>query len=334
MNNLICHIIGISQNMKKNFYDRIGEELSNIHIIDLDELSLVIINDDTMNKLYNKYSYYSKRSSENNSQNQSDNTTKYKNIEKKMETYWKNKMEWLLGKQVENNIDKFIIIIGRNTYYRNSKIYLKLECCKFVVKVDLLENAKQIIKYNLETYKEDIINGIYNLKYLETNFIIKNRKDLQKSYKKKGYILKDLDNIIKLLKVNITNFDNFERIDKLYIGSTKKFDKKILPNDDNELVAYSIPWLAITSIFNNKYFKRGFDNDKPYIQEKIENGLDILNYGCYLYTVNKDNFIYHDRGEPYKLFRQSSIKYIEKKLIPNIIDFLYNDDINIINLKQ
>jgi hypothetical protein len=315
--NYICHIIGITQNMKDHFLNIINEEFNNITIIDLDVLSSSIINDETMNKLYYKYSYYSKKNLDNN---------KSKNIEKKMETYWKNKMEWLLAKQIDS---KFTIIIGKNTYNRNSRIYINLQCCKFIIKVDLIENAKQIIKYNLEKYKDDIIDGIFNLKYLEIDFIIKNRKDLEKLYIKKGYSLKHTNDIINFLKININNNNNN---DKLYIASTKKFDKKIYPDDNNELIAYNLSYLAIIAIYNNKYFESGFDNNEFFIKETIKNGFKIFNNGCYLYIIDKNDFMYYG-SDLNKLFIQTYVKYIERKLIPNIIDFLYNENINMITYK-
>ena len=66
MSNILCHIVGLSDQLKNNFLDILNERNNHIVVYDIDKITKNIINNNVMNTLYNKYEYYLNKSKESN----------------------------------------------------------------------------------------------------------------------------------------------------------------------------------------------------------------------------------------------------------------------------
>ena len=326
--NILCHIAGINNNIKNDFYTLLKNVKGDIIVKDLDELSNKIINDDIMDRLYNKYEDYLEKSKQKKQGIVNKNlVAKYKEMERKMTTYWKRKLEYNVREIVKKIGNKKIIFIGQSTHFKNTRVHIDIKThCKYFVKVNLESNAEKAIEFNLDNHKQDIIKGLFPLKYLDKDILVKSREIQQNQYMKIGYIVKSLNNIIANIKMNIDLVNEFQKIKKLYVGYKTKLDKKLNPFNNGQVVAYSSDWLAITSIplDVNKNIKRGYLNDKPFIQEIKKNGFDILNTNGYLYEVDKVFFSYHEKGRMLKFVTNKTVKILKRVFIPNILEFIVN----------
>lgn len=327
-NNILCHIAGMNNNVKNDFYELMKGIGKNIVIIDLDDIGNKIINDNMMDKLYSKYDDYYEKSKQGKQKIINKNwVSKYKEMEKKMIEYWKKKMEFNINFISRKYPDKKIIFIGKINHSSKKNIFAKINThCKYFVKVNLESNAEKAIEYNLDNHKQDIIKGIFPLKFLDKEVLIKAREIQQLLYVKKEYVIKSLNNIIAQIKLNIRMENDFNKIKKLYVGFKTKLDKKLNPFNNGQVIAYSADWLAITSIpYNvNKNIKRGYLNDKPFIQEIVKDGFKILDTNGYLYEVDKTPFAYHEKGKLLKFVTNNSVKIIKRTFIPNILEFINN----------
>ena len=254
-----------------------------------------------------------------------------------MNKFWKSKLEYNIQKFINKNKDKKIIFIGLNTHYRNPRIYVKIDAIfKYFIKLNLISNAKNIIEYNLDHHRNEIIDGTFPLQYLEPDFLIKKREMLQNTYIKIGYKLKSIKNIIQSIDINIKNNNNFNHINKIYIGTNTKLDGKIYPFSQGQLIGYSNEWLALLSIIgkSNNLLKKGFLNNKPFIKELKKGGLNTLNKNGYIYEVNKNNFAYHEKGKSFKFVSNKPSKIEKRIFVPNIYKKLKEDyNIKIISYK-
>lgn len=337
-NNILCHIAGMNNNVKNDFYTLIKSLNANIMVKDLDEIGNKIINDNIMEKLYSKYDDYYEKSKQGKQKIVNKNwVTKYKEMEKKMIEYWRKKMEYNINVISKKNPSKKIIFIGKSNHSKNNRVFVKIDTpCKYFVKVNLESNAEKAIEYNLDNFKQDIIKGVFPLKYLDKDVLIKAREIQQMIYMKKEYVVKPLNNIIAQITLNIKMANGFQKIKKLYVGFKTKIDKKLNPFNNGQVVAYSSDWLAITSIpYNvNKYIKRGYVNDKPFIQEIVNDGFKILDTNGYLYEVDKIPFSYHEKGKLLKFVTNKTVKINNRIFIPNILDFINNVNIKKISFNK
>ena len=315
MDNIFCHIAGLNNNMK----DQIKKILTNqqFEIIDLDLLSEIVTKENTLDKLYCEY------------ENINDCKNKEsKEIEKKMTEYWKTRVSELLDEKVTKVFNKLIIVVGMNTHFKNPKINFKINTkLKFFVKLDIIKNAKKIISHNLDNHRDDIINGLFPLEYLQIDFLVKKRNNLINIYKKQNYELKPILLILKIISNNI-NF-NVNQIDDIYCASTIKQDKRIKYND-SRIIGYSIPWLAAVACLKSKNINKGLKNNEGFVKEIINNGFDDLNNECYIYKVDKEHFYNHEQGKNIKFGTTNNVKILENYHITNIYKYLQDNDIKLI----
>jgi len=325
MDNIFCHIVGLNNKIKDKIIEMLQSNNFNFQIIDLDIITQKIINDKNMNLMYEKYEDYFQKSKLKGSNKI--NTTKYKEIEKKMIEYWKNKLKLLLEKEIKKNKNKQIVLIGLNTHFKNSRIFVKIESkLKFFIKVDLVDNAKNVIKTNLDEHRNEIIEGTFPLEYLEIDFLVKKRENLLGIYKKNGYELKSITSIIKILSNN-TNFD-LGSINDLYYASRDKKVKKI--NSEDRIIAYSVPWLAALSCMDCKNIKKGFKNNNGFVKQEKRGGFNELKKECYLYKVDKNNFYHHEKGKGIKFASILPTKILENYYIKDMYDYLIDNGIKLI----
>jgi len=312
-NRILCHIAGMNEEIKQDFYKLMKTKKNIVELVDLDKISNEIINDNHINKLYKKYDYY-----------KSKKNTKYKDAEKKMNEYWKKKLDSFVEDTLNNtNKNKKIIFIGLVTHYKYSSKKIKIKTNnKYFLKVNHKKNARTVIKYNIDNYRNEIIEGDFPLKYLNMDFLIKKRLLLERQYSKMKYVLKSMKNILKLINLNLDQLEKFNNIKKLYVGMSDKYNEGtfIFPFNRGKVIAYSEKWLALTSVIgeNNKKIKKGYNENKPYIEEREKNAMSIFNTNGYIYEVAKDNFIFHEKGKTFKLVSQNPAAILKRTYVSNI----------------
>lgn len=338
---IYAHIAGLTEPNKVEFYNLFKKSHLNkfIDILDVDLITTKIIEDNNMDKLFKKYSYYFDRSKDNNLSKieMKNSLNKAKEFEKKMFQYWKVKMEYYINK-LSSNSSKKILLIGYLSFFNNHRINLNLNIVpKFFIKVDFNEHSRNVIKYNLENYKNDIIEGNYDLNYLNPQYLIKMRIQLQNIYSKINYIIMSMMSIINTLEL----YAQTEIPNVLYYASFIKYDKKI-PILENAIQVYTQEWLALSSILltlnnmnkiddTNFNIEKGVDkNGKCYINISKEQ-YNKLNKNGYIYEITlTDNFLpYPTKNNIYKYFSVKPIKINRVLFIENIINQIKNLNINI-----
>lgn len=302
---VFSHIVGLNDELKEFFVENVSS--LEFNIIDLDKITESILNEKGMNEIYDELDKNPKKS---------------KDIEKKMCNYWRENFYSKLGKLVDNNKSK-VILLGLSNFFKNNRINIKIETnLKFFVKVNLIKNAKNIVENNLDNHRKEIIDGLFPLDYLNIDFLIKKREDLLNIYTKLGYEEKMINNIIKIIK---NNYDNY--IDKdLYFGSVDKYNKLIKNKTIN---AFTAPWLAVLSSINNKHLKGGFKKGVGFVRESKKGEIENLNRECYLYKVDKKNFYISQDGMGMKFISNKNVKIEENYYIENILNYFKDNDVRI-----
>ena len=228
---IVAHIVGMPNEYKEQLINDL-KDFKQLSIVDLDKITQQIISEKNMITLYNKMDEIS-----NNSKGKIATKAK-KDIESKINDYWKTKIDTHLLKEV--NKGQKIICVGMSTYFKNHKIGIKIITpIKLFIKMNLIENAKKIIKENLDKHHSNIISGTFDLNYLNLDFLIRKREDLQYTYGKMGYQLKSYNDIYKTIQLGMMNITP----DALY------FAEKLLKNN----VEYKE--LLIGMIYGRKYDK-------------------------------------------------------------------------------
>ena len=199
--------------------------------------------------------------------------------------------------------------------------------------VSVIGNPMRIIKNNLREYEQDIINGEFNLNYLDYSFLIKKKEMLNFLYIKNGYELSNLDNIFTHFNISDNVIPNL-----LYYVSDIDYKKKINLNNNLFLVAYSYDWISLISCNKKHKLIKGFINDnvdKPFIQETEKNTLENLKTSCYLYVINDTSCFTPiiTKNYIYKYKCKKPILFLEKIFIENIYNKLVNMKIKIIKYK-
>ncbi len=334
---ILCHIVGMNEGIKDDFFKLIAPILDYVVVKDIDVISSKIVNDRGMSKLYKKYAYYFDKHQEN--KKNKNFASKYKDVEKKMNTYWKTKMSYNIEKFCDQNKGKMVILVGQNCHWKNKRTHVKIDTNnKFFVKINLKNNARQIVEQNLDNHRKEIISGSFPLEFLDIDFLIKKREALQTTYSRKGYVLKSIKNIANLVLMNVQRQGEFDKIDKLYVGLPTKLNGKIHPFYKGQVVAYSEEWLAIVSIPNYEKkrddgFKKGYINRSPFVKELERGAFDRFHMGGYLYEVDKNNFSYHEKGSAMKFVTNKSIKFKKRIYIPILMERLNEMQISFIMKK-
>jgi nicotinamide mononucleotide adenylyltransferase len=323
MKNIFAHIAGVNleskELIKKSFSKKIFE------IIDLDIITEKIINDKNMLYLYNRDEFYKNKLKD---QNLSKLNIKQinniiKKIDQKMNLYWKANFDNAITNLI-SKIDKLVIVIGYNTYFKNHKIYVNINTNhKYIKKVNLIDHAKNVVSTNLKEYYEDIINGDFPLEYLNHQMIIKKRNNLVIQYQKMEYQLDTINNIINAIEIAY----NTDIPNMLYFASKENFNKKIMLKH-NKIIAYEDQWIALISALSNNNISKGYSSSgQPYVKCNPS----ILNIPIYLYLIT-DTKSFSPIPTKNKLYKYQSAKQItidKKVLIDNIHDKLKELKINI-----
>ena len=284
---IIAHIAGLPNNYKQKFIDDFINFSSNINqnitLVDLDEITMQIIAEQNIITLYNKLDEINEKKQKNKSQAKTLNKS-IKDIETKINEYWKSKIDNHLIKEINKN--KNVICLGLSTYFKNHKIGIKIVTPnKIFIKLNLFENARNIITDNLDNCRNEIIQGNFDLNYLDINYLVKKREDLQNTYENMGYQLKSYNDLCKIIQICM-----YDVVQKgFFFVDTKQLTKTEMKKKKN-INAYTTDWLAITSILKN--INKGYKNGKPFIQEIKENAFEKLYEPIYIYyTTDIDCFM-------------------------------------------
>jgi len=229
---IIAHIVGFPNSTKEQFLKDFKKfpHNKNISIVDLDDITMQIIREKNIILLYNKLDEIEEEKKNNRKNIVSLNRTA-KDIEKKINEFWKTKIDNHLIKEISKNRE--IICLGLSTYFKNHKIGIKIVTPnKIFIKFNLFENAKQIITENLDKHRNEIIQGSFDLNYLDINFLVRKREELQFNYEKMGYQLKSYNDICKIVQLSIQNvspeglfFVDYKNYSKPELKKKKKINK-------------------------------------------------------------------------------------------------------------
>jgi len=278
---IIAHIVGFPNFIKEQFIQDFKKfpNNKNISIVDLDDITMQIVSEKNIIQLYSKLDEI-EENKKNNRKLAKSMTRTGKEIEKKINEFWKTKIDNHLLKEI--NKCKQIICIGLSTYFKNHKIGIKIVTPnKIFIKFNLFENARNIITENLDKHRNDIIQGTFDLNYLDVNFLVRRREDLQFNYEKMGYQLKSYTDICKIVQLSIQNVAP----DGLFFVDYKNYTKQELKKKIS-IAAYTTDWMAIISVLKNLVSK-GFKNKKPYIVENQKNAIEKLkNDTFYIYYTS------------------------------------------------
>jgi hypothetical protein len=283
---LITHIVGINNKLKDKFIKDIDNISDKIIILDLDDISKKIMFTQEYSKIHDNFI----------------NTTD-RALLSQLGNIWKNKFIHDVNLLIEQNKTRHIILIGLITFYLDHRIKINLIeplKDKFFVNIDIKKYVTEILSYNIDTYRTDIITGKFPLKYLDYNFIKEQREELKAQYMIKDYKMKNYDAIINWISHKYNNILNDLPVNMVYYASYKRYENKIDILVGNTIVGYSDKWLALASLSSQNEIKRGLTYKEgeniPVLKELVPNGFSNLNKCCYLYELypekKVDNFRY------------------------------------------
>jgi hypothetical protein len=311
---IICHIVGLTNSSKQQFLKKMAD--MNYNIVDLDELSNAILQNNMMTQLFKQYQTFK------NSKND-----KFKDIDKKMTMYWETSMEENILERLDKHRKN--IIIGYNHHFRNINKHIKFPVSKpvgrFILKVTK-SDVKCIITFNLDKHKEDIIRGAYPLNNIDFDLIYTNRQKIDSVYEKNNYLPKTLDTLYTILELG--SIDKDKSI-CLWIASTQPYNigSKMYPSKNDKLFAFTDQIMALLSSFrfSEDELEKTFDNNIIKVKPKKAGVLEKMRGKRYLYLVDKTSFIPHEKGNNVKFFSQEPVIILEMIKISNVYQEYFAD---------
>ena len=280
---IIAHVAGLTQSQKETFKNELLLMRANYTIIDLDDYTDEIMNDPTMSELVQQHEYNINKSKELTvTKTESKNhLIKSKELNTRINDYWKSRMEFYLN-ELTNNCPMSTILIGYINFYKNIKIVVNLDVkIKVFININMECYSKETIARNLDLYKDEIINGQFNLEMVNHIFLIKRREMVMDIYDKKKYVLQELINCIG----NFSNDIQEAEAPILYYASECKYIDNI---PLKPITAYVDEWIAISSAIGGKDVTKGYiDNDytKAFIQELKPEIIKKFYKKLYLYVI-------------------------------------------------
>jgi len=311
---LSCHIIGFNPYSKKTFVDKLNAKIFNV--IDLDVINQEILKKPELDKMYQQYQKL-----------KDDKNDKFKEVDKKMSLFWEQNFKDTIDSKV--NQKKMNILVGQNNHYKSLSKRINIDCTnKFIIKSNIDEEVKAWIKYNLETYKNQIIEGNFPLDYINYSFLHKKRQIIESTYSKIGYIEKTIDqlNTIVNLIENSTKNDGNE----MWISMKEPYNVNSLihPKLNNKVIAFSDPNVALLNSINfvDGEVKKNYNGSEISLKELKPSGVKKLKTRRFLYLVETKTFIPHENGNNQKFFSQLPVKILAKEKIDNVHDFFIGEN--------
>ena len=311
---IFAHIVGLTQNQKSLLYKKYTN--SKYLFKDMDDLTDLIMEDKNMVSLIQRYEYnINKSKNANITKLQAKQfLAKSREVNSKINVYWKSRMEFYINEinNEEHDEKKFIVLIGYNNFYKNIRIFTNVTTnIKIFIKIDMNEYTKEIISTNIDEYRNDIVEGNFNLDLINPVFLSKRRETVTTLYEKRSYEQKSLDECITFLG---NSLDNYDIPPLLFYASKYKYKGRI---PLKQIIAYTDEWISIVSSFKNKGLIKGYvdeDYSKPFIQEIEKGSIKQLHEKIYVYVITNTvlfipvytkNYIYK-----YKLNQSAQISKI------------------------
>lgn len=313
MTEILCHVLGLDIFSKKLLISNFGNN-TKIDIIDLDELNEEIFKLDDVKTIDKKIFSLEKKKILNKLNENENETLKF--YKKKLTKIWKSHFISILDETSQFIKKDKIIIIGNNYLYNNIRVNIPINSkLKFVLRVNYDKNSKTIIESNLNTFREEIINGKFQLQYLSKDFLIKKRKQMEELFKKKNYSYQFLDQIIFTIKSNLTLLNNLEIPKELFYASYDLCKGKICPLRGQNLICYYDDALPIISLLENSVLINNeikiHDKDKERITKQI-----------YLYKVDGSKFTKYNGLNSSSYITTQPCKIIKTIKIKDILNCL------------
>jgi len=301
--NILCHIVGLDPIAKTELLNTLNHKT--YHILDLDTLNQDIFDNPDMKKLFNQYQMFK------NTRND-----KYKEIDRKMTYFWEKNMIDLIEQNIPGK--KKTVIIGYNNHFRNISKKVDIQTNnRFLVNVSN-KTIRNIIGYNIDKYRDDIIHGVYPLENIDFTYLLKTKKKINEHYTKTGYLLKTTDQIIKILDLSSKQ----KKGSGLWIGMTQPYNiaSKIYPKKNDKIFAYTEPVHALLGSFKwtDTELVKKYKGDSIRLIQKTDDCLERLKQKRFLYYVDDSNFIPHEKGNNVKFFSQVPVTILEKEKIDNV----------------
>lgn len=308
-----CHIIGFNPYSKIEFVKQLNKKIFNI--IDLDLINQEILKDSQLDKMYKQY------------QKLKDNKNdKFKEIDKKMSQYWeKNFINKVESKVNDKRVN---ILIGQNNHYKSLTKRVNIDCTnKFIVKTNIDIEVKEWIRFNLDTYKKDIIDGNFPLEYINYEYLYKKRLAIESIYQKNGYIEKNIDQLKTIIKLIEDSSKSTKR--KIWVSVKEPYNigSLIHPKSNDKIYGFIEPNIALLSsfTFTNNEIKRNFNGSEITIQEIKPQSMKKLKTRRFLYLVEHKTFIPHENGNNQKFFSQLPVKILAKERIDNVHNYFLSN---------
>lgn len=313
MAEILCHVLGLDLFSKNLLISNFGKN-SKIDIIDLDELNEEIFKLDDVKNIDKKiFSLEKKKINTKLTENEIETLKFYK---KKLTKLWKTNFLTILDQTSQFIKKEKIIIIGNNYLYNNIRVNVPINSkLKFVLRVNYDKNSKTIIESNLNLFREEIINGKFQLQYLSKDFIIKKRKQMEELFKKKNYSYQFLDQIIFTIRSNLTLLNNLEIPKELFYASFELCKGKICPLTGQNLICYYDDALPMISLLENSLLI----NNEIKIHDKDKN---LISRPIYLYKVDGSKFTKYNGLKTSSYVTTQPCKIIKTIKIKDILNCL------------
>ena len=299
----IFHIAGITELYKQDLIEKL-KKLKMFNICDLDEET---------EKIYKNKEIQSKLK-----ELETVKLAKKKKLENEVTETWKEKLEECIKKNIKENENTYgLIFIGNTINIKHMKTKVIIPQAdnmhKFFLKVNLKQNAQDIIKYNLKKYHDDIVEGEFPLDYINLEYLINSRETLQKAYQKLSYNILPLDKIQHYFEHGINN----KKPDVLYVVLKEEHLKDIVSK--KKVYAFAEDWIALSSLISG--IDRGYDDGNAFIKEKVKGSFKKLHTSCYIYVVPSTNFLSMDNNNT-KFQSDKKIKIIKSMAIDDVFEKL------------
>ena len=191
-NNILCHVVGLNNYLKLQFESEL-RDIDGLIVKDIDQITDQIRN-------INRYVTLQRQIN-----NARDMDRKRDNI-KKLNRIWKEEFSQRLDNFLRRHKNSKVVLIGLSTYHRDHRIKVSIPTNRrFFLSLNDATSAKQLISYNLDQYRHNIIDGVFPLKYIDMNYLVTQRDKIRNIYMKLNYKLKTYDSLKTMIKKDVNH---------------------------------------------------------------------------------------------------------------------------------
>jgi hypothetical protein len=243
---------------------------------------------------------------------------KKKKLENEITETWKEKLDEFIKKSIKENEHSYgLIFIGNtiNIKHMKSKVVINQADTmnKFFLKVNLKQNAQDIIRFNLKKYHDDIVDGSFPLNYINLEYLINSREILHQQYQKLHYNIIPIDKILYHFEHGL----NVKKPEVLYVVLKEEHLKDIVSK--KKVYGFAEDWIALSSLITG--IDRGYQNGIAFIKEKTKGSFKKLHTSCYIYVVSSSSFLSMDSNNN-KFQTDKKIRIIKSMAIDDVFEKL------------